>query len=334
MPKKRHGPEQRPPLHKDSGVETFDTLLQRFDRCPNERAVVSRQLWAINPKLWQHIQEAREAKQAAKQVKRRSAAKAEQQTAELLRRQRQLQDIQKARWKAVSEPRSPPLIAGYRPGLSHEELIRRAEGVYRSPRAPATVSAYCEWVYDVHPGRMRHVSTSARSAALERGRVGEEAVELERKRRVLEWGARGNWSLVSSALGADRRVYDISRLVVDGAHLRGSPDYVFRHDHTGAAVVVEIKTSPKMPYQDAWPNARAQVWCYGQIDALKDAPEITLVVETWTPMGGGCTGRFLWRMSDPDFCARNQDLFDCYRTAMPHPRATSPGKPKTTSEDP
>jgi hypothetical protein len=115
----------------------------------------------------------------------------------------------------------------------------------------------------------------------------------------------------------------ISLLKVNGESLLGVPDYVYHNAANGQIVIVEVKVSnPTAWPADGWPNLRAQLWAYGQIDAyLNLASDIALVGEVWSEQYDPKTMswsyvpriRYRWQMSDSVFCAQNEELFEIYK---------------------
>jgi hypothetical protein len=97
-------------------------------------------------------------------------------------------------------------------------------------------------------------------------------------------GLSSNWKLVYSDPhdGSESRAFLATRLTVDGKPIRCKPDVVFRDTGTGLIVIVERKVTgwdeSALPKR-AWPNVRAQLWCYGWIDEWIDAPDVLMVCQ-------------------------------------------------------
>jgi hypothetical protein len=81
----------------------------------------------------------------------------------------------------------------------------------------------------------------------------------------------------------------IPALTIHGVPMWGAPDLVFRYRRTGGLVIVERKASDKRIPMDGWPDLRAQLWCYAQIDdpVWREAPTIRLVGEVWARSADG-----------------------------------------------
>lgn len=87
-------------------------------------------------------------------------------------------------------------------------------------------------------------------------------------------------------------------------------------------MIVERKASNKQIPVDGWPDLRAQLWCYAQIDdwVWRAAPAIRLVGEVWYPRGNGKLylrtsegGLMRWTKGDAEFDATNAALFALYK---------------------
>ena len=118
----------------------------------------------------------------------------------------------------------------------------------------------------------------------------------------------------------NRKRYKISSLAVLGTPLAASPDYIFRRaDPSGSStyLVVEIKhTSAPIP-RDLWPNVRAQLWAYGQIDDFSDATEVILVAEVWSgDKVPGLRRSVSWRRTDNSLAPECIKLFTLYKESI------------------
>lgn len=109
--------------------------------------------------------------------------------------------------------------------------------------------------------------------------------------------------------------FPISKLGINGCPLFGIPDIVYENTKTGEVLIVEIKASDRDIPTDGWPNLRAQLWCYGQIDRWVDAPKVTLVSQVWTQLGGKLSLRktLRWDREDERLNRECEALLDCYR---------------------
>ena len=92
---------------------------------------------------------------------------------------------------------------------------------------------------------------------------------------------------------------------------------MFKNHATGTVLIVEVKVTNRELWSDGWPNLRAQLWEYGHIDRfINDSKEVVLVGEVWGRNGPHVSLRptLIWRFSDPDYYAQNQQLFEAYQS--------------------
>ena len=90
------------------------------------------------------------------------------------------------------------------------------------------------------------------------------------------------WELIHADPHSDERsnTFSATRLSYQGKPLRCRPDVVFRDRESNRILIVERKTTKRKEGSipsEAWPNIRAQLWCYSWIDDWADAPEVILV---------------------------------------------------------
>jgi hypothetical protein len=195
----------------------------------------------------------------------------------------------------------PSARTPYRYG--HRWLLQR--GTLCPPAKPGTgVTDFTGWIYSLY-------NPQKDTQALARGR----AVERELVRRYVPTPAQSGWDLLFEGIQeAKRHSKVISALTVNGSPLKGVPDFVFREKQSGRIVIVEVKASNRDVPSDGWPNLRAQLWAYAQIDDWLRAPEVLLIGEVW---GFTSDKIFLretlrWDRNDTTFQLQNQELFDLY----------------------
>lgn len=129
---------------------------------------------------------------------------------------------------------------------------------------------------------------------------------------------KSDWSLIhrTPAEGEARCPFMISTLRVNEEPLWGIPDVVFKNLITGEILILEIKVTNSPIPSDGWPDLRAQLWAYGQIDEWRDAPKIGLVAEIWgkCPSGGLPQRRKIlrWETGQLPFDEENRKLFEVY----------------------
>jgi len=227
--------------------------------------------------------------------------------------QRELVKLNNTRWDRYHGAPTANDSKPYR--IGHQELLRRASrtlgGTKCNPsnRHHHTVSDFAGWVYDLY-------NTSRDRDALTRGKQGELKVHL-RKKRIPRLGHGSGWRpLYIDPLDGKPEALEISLLTVHGRSLYGAPDYVFKNDATGTVLIVEVKVSDRELWSNGWPNLRAQLWAYGHIDQfMNDTKNTVLVGEVWTDTGARVSlhQTLTWHLSDPTFCAQNQQLFEAYQ---------------------
>ena len=171
------------------------------------------------------------------------------------------------------------------------------------------VSDFADWVF-----RLEHTSTKQGKAA---GIVGEREVQKQRNRYGKPMAFDTDWQLwFEDDFAAEGGYFEITSLRVNGSPMFGKPDYVFINKKTRTALIVEVKTSDAKLLPDGWPNMRAQLWAYAQIDALRaEAMNVILIGEVWT-LNNERVGRrktYSWKMSDSRFRQENEALFQRYQ---------------------
>lgn len=140
-------------------------------------------------------------------------------------------------------------------------------------------------------------------------------VEREIAARFAPPPTHSGWELIyQDPLSDERVVKIISNLRVRGQPLKGVPDVVFREKKTGRILIVERKASNREIPTDGWPNLRAQLWAYAQIDDWANAPEVLLVGEIWGFTGTKVYPRAVrrWVYGEPQFERQNAELFGLY----------------------
>lgn len=189
---------------------------------------------------------------------------------------------------------------------THEYLNDRAS--YFPPKEKGNrVTDFTGWIYSLYQGR-------SDPQALNDGKI----VERQVAAKLGPVPANRDWELIyADPLDGLPTAVKISALQVKGKPLWGAPDLVFRRKNDGAILIVERKASNRDIPADGWPNLRAQLWAYAQIDDWVDAVPITLIGEIWGFDGNRVFLRKVlrWNSGDPMFCASNAELFEKYRGA-------------------
>ena len=107
----------------------------------------------------------------------------------------------------------------------------------------------------------------------------------------------------------------ISSLTMNGKPMWGAPDLVLRERKSGRILIIERKASNKDVPSDGWPNLRAQLWAYSQIDDWLDAPEKILAAEIWgfgRIQGVRRRSVILFDVNDQGFNSEASQLFSIY----------------------
>jgi len=169
------------------------------------------------------------------------------------------------------------------------------------------VTDFTDWVFGLYN---RH---NYKSLAL-----GEAAEREIARRKIPIPDHHDRWRLVHNGIGENARVNarPISSLLIDGEPVFGSPDLVFREKRTGRVLIIEVKATrvQELP-SDGWPNLRAQLWAYSQIDDWRDSEEILMVGEIWGVSNLKLRKTIGWVKGEEPFESRNRKLFDCYSAA-------------------
>ena len=218
------------------------------------------------------------------------------------------------RWKLLLSE-EPDSGSPYR--IGHKLLMARAK--HSPPESIGhAVTDFTDWVYRLYIPVKDH-------ASLARGR----RLEREIARRRIPVPKHSKWKLLHSGIAANEAtVFEIPALMIDGVPMRGSPDLVFREKGSGRVLIIEIKVTEADAPSDGWPNLRAQLWAYSQIEKWKDAPEILLAGEIWGFASGLCLRKVIrWRRGEARWERENKELFETYRSfAAMHLAAQDAGR--------
>lgn len=207
------------------------------------------------------------------------------------------------RWDALLTPTTEPSALGrYR--HKHNDLLRLARQLPRTKPVGNRVTDFTSWIYSLYTPPPTHNQLQ----------VGKN-IEREIAKSMIDAPASENWELIfEDPLDGSASVYEISSLKIHEQPLIGIPDLVFREKRSGKILILERKVSNADIPSDGWPNLKAQLWCYGQIDAFINAPSVLLVGEVWGFGRKGINVRhtYNWTLDDPEFRQTNAQLFDLY----------------------
>ena len=185
------------------------------------------------------------------------------------------------------------------PRIAHGELLALAKERLPRKRSP-TVTSFSDWVFQLDRG-------SEDEYAKERGKAGEtvlvngvfrdlaelrrerwEGIQNKKKQDMCYYASKrfpsSEWSLeYDGTSNSEENAIEISALRINNKPLHAKPDLVFRHKGTGDILILELKTwngYGRLP-PFGWPNMKVQLWCYGMIEAWRDAPNIILQGRVW-----------------------------------------------------
>lgn len=188
--------------------------------------------------------------------------------------------------------------------INHASLIEAA-GHIPSWVPGNRVSDFTNWVFRLY--NTSNYKTLARAALAER--------EIAR-RRIPRLTHSEHWKLIYNGMGDNARANRcaISNLSIKGEPIYGSPDLVFRDKKERRVLILELKatTVSNIP-SDGWPNLRAQLWAYSQIDKWADVKEILLVSETWGVHQLRIRKVIGWNIHDKSFQSENKELWEIYK---------------------
>lgn len=196
----------------------------------------------------------------------------------------------------------------------HASLIEAARRI--PPWTPrGRVTDFSDWVFRLY--------NTSNYQSLARGAAAEREIALRRIPRLTH---NERWKLIYDGMGEKAQVDPcaISNLSINGRAIYGSPDLVFRDKKEQRILILELKatTVPSIP-SDGWPNLRAQLWAYSQIDRWADAKEISLVAEIWGVHRLKVRKVIGWRTDDVKFQSENRELWEIYQAGQVSSHRTS-----------
>ncbi|WCM29172.1 ribonuclease E inhibitor RraB [Sphingomonas sp. QA11] len=156
----------------------------------------------------------------------------------------------------------------------------------RRPRhAEPTASKFAQWLYSLYADAYGNAQDR------EEGKVAEEAILAARRSAYTCIDANilsasfPDWQLIHNGMNTGQLAisdyFKIADLNVAGEALRVLPDLIYRSRRTGEIIIVEIKHSRMAIPSNLWPNIWGQLWCYAQLEQIREAPRVTVVGEVW-----------------------------------------------------
>lgn len=233
--------------------------------------------------------------------------------------------LDEKRWKSyLCETPSNPKLEPYR--YSHQDVVRRVSKhqLDHTKNHPQNrVTDFTNWIFEAIYGRSDATSK-------QNGKDGER--EVARIKRLLRPShVHSDWQLIDrDPLQGTPKSREISLLKVGNDSLFGAPDYVFHSRTEDTILIIEVKVSNHAFPSDGWPNLRAQLWAYGNIDDyINRAKKIALIGEIWRKRFDIAVGEqtfylgatYRREMSDTEFCSQNEEIFEIYQTAVHNARA-------------
>ena len=220
------------------------------------------------------------------------------------------------------------------PYLPHKQLVYKARHLppMMEDQKP-TVSAFHDWVFILANrnafNREQAMRLGMKLEPIFKDHVLKE-IEGERERRRKKCMASfaskpyltPEYELVFDGTADSHTVAnEITALEINGKPLKGKPDLVFRDRNSRNVLIIELKTwlhqgkAPLPPF--GWPNLKVQLWCYGMIDDLRDAPNVLLQGLVWESQNGSFKWpRYHmlepWNSKDPRVHDESLELFEAF----------------------
>lgn len=174
-----------------------------------------------------------------------------------------------------------------------ESLRKMLSRATPSSQRHHTVSAFSNWIFHETVGYRLDATSVTEEEQRRRRQEGqfahrelEIALQWMRQNTAAKFEIR-DWKLVHAddhAEGPQKRVFQSSRLQVDGKPLTGTPDVVLQNCATDEYLIIERKFTripPDLVPDSGWPNLRAQLWAYSWMDDWCHARDVCLIGQIW-----------------------------------------------------
>jgi len=168
--------------------------------------------------------------------------------------------------------------------LVPSEFLANARQHRPSNPAP-TASMFSQWLYSLYAIAFGNDQDRAK------GKEAEEYIFFERLKAYaatdhnLMRNQFSDWRLKHNGLNInktdDLKYFSIDDLLVGGEPLRVNPDLIYENQRTRETIIVEIKHSLMHIPSNLWPNIWGQLWCYAQMEEVRDSPKVTVIGEVW-----------------------------------------------------
>lgn len=165
-------------------------------------------------------------------------------------------------------------------------------------RNPEYATSFADWVFhQTYPAAAaKQAATQTGAAEKERGRIAHQFIleSVCKSSNFLSVFRRSSkaadWNTVYIDNGQSARTFVASNLLVDTKPVRCRPDLVLKHKATGKHMIIEYKSTRSFTGNvrkrngglyvfdaDGYPNNRAQLWCYSQIDEFRDREPLLIL---------------------------------------------------------
>ena len=181
---------------------------------------------------------------------------------------KEIRKLPRRQGRQLIEPQTNRWLSNYR--IDDKFILKQASSSQFSTNA---VTEFTDKVFNLY--------NISNTSALAEGKKQELAMDNVWKLRQLPVADIPNYKLLYRDEGDNSKIYDISSLQVNSKPLRGKPDLVFLNKQRNEILIVERKWTRGTIPKDGWPNLRAQLWTYAQIDDFKVYDKIHLRAEIW-----------------------------------------------------
>jgi len=165
---------------------------------------------------------------------------------------------------------------------------------HKPPNPAPTASMFSQWLYSLYANAFGNDQNRAE------GKKAEDYIFLERQKAYaatdynLMRNQFSDWRLKHNGLSInntdEQNYFSIDDLLVGGEPLRVNPDLIYENQRTRETIIVEIKHSLMHIPSNLWPNIWGQLWCYAQMQEVRNSPKVTVIGEVWGDQyyrGGG-----------------------------------------------
>ena len=188
------------------------------------------------------------------------------------------------------------------------------------------VSGFSKWVMDLTPSRGKDcLFNMLQGIETEKAIFPHFPRPKDYTRELIYNDHSDEWEMIylGTSENDSAHVFRTKKLTLRGQPLYAKPDVIFRHRMTDEVIILEIKSSPADLPTICWPNVRAQLWAYADIDAdfMRVAPKIYLAAEVWNPKINGMYLRktYTWDAQDEVLHIEAKHAFEIYSGEFENP---------------